>query len=155
MPAAPAAMPRPPVRRAARKPSKPEEKVKQRRETKQRQLTLQAVRAYTDHPSANQIYEEVHALNKHISRGTVYRNLNCLAEDGEICHVRVPGADRYDLRTDLHCHIFCTVCGAVYDAPLAYQAALDDQVAAATGFAVQRHRLLFEGICPTCRSRQG
>ena len=81
-----------------------------RRETKQRRLVLQAVRSRHDHPTAEQIYEDVHATDPKISHGTVYRNLNCLSEDGIICHVRVPGADRYDLRTDLHYHIYCVKC---------------------------------------------
>ena len=61
-------------------------------------MVLQAVRARTDHPTADQIFKDVHKLDPKISHGTVYRNLNHLCEDGLICHVRVPGADRYDLR---------------------------------------------------------
>ena len=76
-----------------------------RRETKQRQMVLQAVQARKDHPTADQIFNDVHKLDPKISHGTVYRNLNLLCEDGLICHVRVPGADRFDLRTDLHYHI--------------------------------------------------
>ena len=53
-----------------------------RRETKQRRLVLQAVRSRHDHPTAEQIYEDVHATDPKISHGTVYRNLNCLSEDG-------------------------------------------------------------------------
>ena len=75
------------------------------RETKQRRIVLETVRSHTDHPTANTICEEVHAIDRKISQGTVYRNLNCLSEDGEILHIKVPGADRYDLRTDLHYHI--------------------------------------------------
>ena len=87
------------------------------RETKQRRIVLETVRCHTDHPTANTIYEEVHAIDGKISQGTVYRNLSCLSEDGEILHIKVPGADRYDLRTDLHYHIICLKCGKVIDIP--------------------------------------
>ncbi len=121
-----------------------------RRETKQRRLVLDAVQSRHDHPTAEQIYEDVHKKNPNISRGTVYRNLNCLSEDGEICHVRVPGADRYDLRNDLHYHIFCVECRKVIDAPYPYKEYLDDETAEQTGYRIVRHRLLFEVICPEC-----
>ncbi len=122
-----------------------------RRETKQRRLVLSAVQSRCDHPTAEQIYEDVHAVEPRISRGTVYRNLSCLSEDGAICHVRVPGADRYDLRTELHYHIFCVKCGLVTDAPYPYKEYLDAETAQSSGFEIIRHRLVFEGICPRCR----
>lgn len=122
-----------------------------RRDTRQRQLVLQAVQARHDHPTAEQIYEDVHRENPKISHGTVYRNLNCLSEDGVICHVRVPGADRYDLRTELHYHMFCVKCKKVIDAPYPYKEYLDEETTQQSGFAIIRHRLIFEGICPECR----
>ena len=122
-----------------------------RRETRQRRLVLQAVQSRCDHPTAEQIYEDVHAANPNISQGTVYRNLNCLSDDGVICHVRVPGADRYDLRTDLHYHIFCVKCKKVIDAPYSYKEYLDEETMQQSGFEIIRHRLIFEAICPECR----
>ena len=87
-----------------------------------------------------------------ISQGTVYRNLSCLSEDGEILHIKVPGADRYDLRTDLHYHIICLKCGKVIDIPFNYLSDPDEKVANATGYTVFRHRAVFEGICPECKT---
>ncbi len=123
-----------------------------RRYTKQRRLVLQAVRSRCDHPTAEQIYEDAHTADPRISNGTVYRNLNCLAEDGEISHVRVPGADRYDLRTDLHYHMFCVKCKKVIDAPYSYKDFLDEETTRQSGFEIIRHRLIFEGICPECQN---
>ncbi len=124
-----------------------------RRDTKQRRLVLKAVQSRCDHPTAEQIYEDVHAADPKISHGTVYRNLNCLSEEGEICHVRVPGADRYDLKTELHYHMFCVVCKKVTDAPYLYKPSLDEETARQSGFEIIRHRLIFEGICPECREK--
>lgn len=125
-----------------------------RRDTKQRQLILDAVRSRCDHPTADQIYDDIHAIDARISRGTVYRNLNLLCEEGAICHVRVPGADRYDLRVDLHCHIFCIGCKEVIDAPYPYRAYLDSEIAKKSGYKIIRHRLIFEGVCPVCQSNE-
>lgn len=126
-----------------------------RRETKQRRLVLQAVRSRHDHPTAEQIYEDVHATDPKISHGTVYRNLNCLSEDGIICHVRVPGADRYDLRTDLHYHIYCVKCKKVTDASYSYKPFLDAETEENSGYRIIRHRLFFEGICAECEKNSG
>ena len=122
-----------------------------RRDTRQRRLVLQAVQSRSDHPTAEQIYEDVHEIDARVSPGTVYRNLNCLSEDGAICHVRVPGADRYDIRTDLHYHMYCIRCKRVIDAPYPYKAQLDADTAMQSGFDIIRHRMVFEGICPDCR----
>lgn len=95
----------------------------------------------------------VRQKDSRISRGTVYRNLSILAKSGEIAHVKVPSADRYDLRTDWHYHLFCVSCGAVSDAPLPYQRANDEKAGQEMGFRVQRHRTVFEGLCANCRSK--
>ena len=124
-----------------------------RRDTKQRRLVLSAVQARCDHPTAEQIYEDVHAVDSKISHGTVYRNLNCLSDDGVICHVRVPGADRYDLRTELHYHMFCVKCKKVVDAPYPYKDYLDIETTEQSGFSVLRHRLIFEGVCQKCQNK--
>ncbi len=124
--------------------------MKQKRRTRQRQLVLDAVRARRDHPSADEIYLDARGKDDKISRGTVYRNLSVLAGDGEILHVKVPSADRYDLRTDRHYHMFCTGCGIVIDAPIEYQDTYDKAVETKTGFSVERHRTIFEGLCPEC-----
>lgn len=127
--------------------------MKQQRNTKQRQLVLDAVRARCDHPSADQIYLDVRAIDDKISRGTVYRNLNFLAQNGELLHVKVSNADRFDCRLDFHYHLLCTECGAVCDVPLSYHGELDQQLAAKTGYVIERHRTVFEGRCPGCQHK--
>ena len=129
--------------------------MKQQRNTRQRRMVLDAVRSRRDHPSADEIYLDIREKDDRISRGTVYRNLNVLAEAGEILHVKVPSADRYDLRADRHYHMFCTGCGAVYDAPLDYCEEYDRRVGEETGFNIERHRMIFEGLCPQCRKSAG
>ena len=126
--------------------------MKQRRETRQRRIVRNAVQTHHDHPCAEQIYEDVNAIDSRISRGTVYRNLNCLSEERVICHVRVPGADRYDSRTDRHYHMICMKCGTVIDVPMNYRNEIDLQIEEETGYRVNRHRIIVEGLCPDCRS---
>ena len=127
---------------------------KVRRQTKQRQFVLEAVRSRYDHPSAEQIYLDVRTIDERVSRGTVYRNLSCLCDTGEIKRIQVPGADRYDLRVDMHYHLLCVCCGTVCDAPFAYRAICDREVSKRSGYLILRHGGLFEGICPACRAQK-
>lgn len=123
-----------------------------RRNTRQRQLVLDAVRARCDHPTAEDIYLDVQRVDERVSRGTVYRNLNLLAETGVITTVKAPGAMRFDRRCDGHSHVVCTRCGAVADTPLPYDETLDAAASEHTGYAVSSHSMVFEGICPACRA---
>ncbi len=124
----------------------------QRRDTKQRRLVLQVVQERCDHPTADTIYEAVRARDSRVSRGTVYRNLHLLSEEGDVYHVRAPGADRFDLRTDPHDHIICIRCKKVVDAPETRLPSLDAEVAAATGYRILCHQTIYEGLCPACQS---
>ena len=125
-----------------------------RRDTKQRKLVLEAVENRRDHPSAEQIFEDVHVKDSRISQGTVYRNLNLLSEEGEIYHVRVPGADRYDLRTDPHYHMICIKCKKVIDIPFKYKNELDEEIAKESNYYIKCHHLVFEGICKDCQKEE-
>lgn len=125
--------------------------MKQHRNTKQRRLVLETVQSHNDHPTADRIYMYVREKDDKISRGTVYRNLNVLEKKKEITHVKVPAADRYDCRLDNHYHMVCTCCGAVCDAPMEYKKEYDRMIEQETGFCIERHRTIFEGICPECR----
>ena len=71
--------------------------MKQQRNTRQRQLVLDVVRGRRDHPTAEQIYQSVREQDAHVSRGTVYRNLNLLCDNREIYRVVMSNSDRFDL----------------------------------------------------------
>jgi len=121
------------------------------RNTRQRQLILSLMEDNHAHPTADEVYERARALDAHISRGTVYRNLHALVEAGLITHVTLPdSADRYDCRADHHYHFLCRACGKTVDLPMPYREELND-VAGLPGYAVESHRLLLMGLCPNCR----
>lgn len=128
--------------------------MKPQRNTHQRQLVMDAVEARHDHPSADQIYLDVRVLDNRISRGTVYRNLNVLVQQGEVLHVKLPDLDRFEGHANNHYHLVCQGCGAVCDAPLPYDASLDEQAAKETGYTIVTHCTVFEGLCPECQQKR-
>jgi len=121
----------------------------ERRNTKQRQIILDAVRSRCDHPSAEQIYTQVKAIDPKISMGTVYRNLAVLNEEGQIQEVQTQGADTFDLITEKHNHLVCEKCGKVFDIDVEYDVKLDNQ-STKKGFVIQSHQTIFKGLCPKC-----
>ena len=56
----------------------------QNRNSAQRSLILDIMAGNKTHPTANEIYEEARKKHPHISRGTVYRNLNFLVDSKNI-----------------------------------------------------------------------
>lgn len=122
------------------------------RNTKQRELVLEVVRSRYDHPTAEQIYEAVHAIDPAVGKATVYRNLHVLAEMGEIMEINASNANHFDLRADTHYHMQCDCCGEVVDVPLECIDFHNDLIEAATGYKVKRHQIMFEGTCPKCQA---
>lgn len=126
----------------------------QRRNTRQRQMVLDTVRGRCDHPTAEQIYQEIAGKDPKISRGTVYRNLAVLVQEGNVLEIEAPSANHYDLRCDPHHHLICTSCNQVIDVEVDYHHELDEQVAQSTGYQITGHQMLFQGICPACIEAQ-
>lgn len=123
----------------------------QRRNTHQRALVLDAVLASSTHPTADEIFAAVRERDPKVSRGTVYRNLNLLADEGQILHIKTAGGSRFDKTVEPHAHVLCTRCGRVVDACVPYAAEADGQVARELpGWRIEGHYSIFEGVCPDC-----
>ena len=126
-----------------------------RRNTIQRSLVLEAVNKLHCHASADEVYDEIKKEHPTISRATVYRNLNLLAEMGQIRRLELPGgADRFDHICTNHCHIKCRVCGRLFDVDMDFIDGLEKGIRDTHGFAFTGYDILFRGICPDCRERE-
>ena len=126
------------------------------RNTMQRQLVLNAVHTLRHHPTADDIYRHVAAQHPAISKGTVYRNLGQLAQDGAIQRVtHLNAADRFDFELVPHYHFRCTVCDGVFDVALPYNDALLREVPNPDGFEFTGCEVVFTGRCPGCKQSHG
>lgn len=122
-----------------------------KRNTIQGQLVLDAVRQLSNHPTADDVYNHVEKLYPNISKATVYRNLNSLAEDGLLLKISVPdAADRFDHTLEKHYHIKCLVCKEFMDLNLDYMQSLDEKVSEITKYKILSHDIAFKGICERC-----
>lgn len=125
------------------------------RNTIQRQLVLETVRSMTNHPTAEEIYSHITEHHPSISKGTVYRNLNLLADQGDILRVQIPNAaDRFDFNTRRHYHVRCQQCGRVFDVAIPYFEHLEESIRDTDGFMLLSHDIVFSGICPSCQTEK-
>ena len=122
-----------------------------KRNTIQRALVLETVRALQCHVTAEEVYDMLLKQHTDISRGTVYRNLNLLSDIGEISKREMPGgADRYDHLCHDHYHAKCTKCGQVFDVDMEFIADLEKNIKDTHGFKFTGHDVIFKGVCREC-----
>jgi Fur family transcriptional regulator, peroxide stress response regulator len=124
------------------------------RQTRQREVILEAVRSTMDHPTADWVYCQARRRLPRIGLGTVYRNLKKLAEDGVIREVHTGGHPaRFDGNTGRHYHIRCLGCGRVNDLPMSVDNRLEDEAGRAMNYRILGHHVEVLGLCPTCEAR--
>jgi Fur family transcriptional regulator, ferric uptake regulator len=124
------------------------------RSTKQRQLILEELRKVFTHPTADEVYEMVRCRLPSISLGTVYRNLEKLADHGLIQKVDTGGNQRrFDGNPAPHYHIRCMGCGRLDDIPGKATQSFDHLAETLSDYEIWGHRLEFQGLCPQCRAQ--
>lgn len=127
--------------------------MKKQRFSKQRELVLNTVQTHLIHPTALEIYSMTREKDPTISMGTVYRNLNLLAEQGKILRIKVPGgADRYDGTIRPHNHAVCTKCGMVMDYDFSFDD-LNKTLLEEDGFKCEELNITVRGTCKDCLTK--
>lgn len=117
-----------------------------------RQAILNCLRATSEHPSAEMLYDRLKPDFPDLSLGTVYRNLSLFTREGYAqvaCHFN--GKERFDGRLDTHAHYVCKTCGKVFDLNCTEETELLFQKLSAAGdFFPESCSITFCGICSTC-----
>ena len=127
----------------------------ERRNTIQKALILRAVCELKRHLTADEVYEFVKRDHPSIGKGTVYRNLAILTEEGAIRKVEVPdGSDRFDFTLKNHYHVRCVKCGEVFDVDMDEIPDLQKKLHDTHGMEFLTYDIFFKGICPECRAQE-
>jgi len=123
--------------------------------TVQRRAVLEVLAGRLDHPTADQIYDDVTHHLPDLSRTTVYRVLDTLVEMGVIHKAQHLGsAARFDPNTERHHHLTCVKCHKVVDLA---EDALDRiklPKASAQDFEITDYSVHFKGHCPDCAAQK-
>ena len=83
--------------------------------TNQRVAILDFLKDNLNHPTVEDIFEEVKQKLPRITKATVYKNLNVLVENNFIKEVNVKGVSRFEAKMDPHHHLICKTCGKIID----------------------------------------
>ncbi len=124
--------------------------------TTQRQIILEELAKVKTHPTASDLYDMVRKRLPRIGLGTVYRNLELMADNGMILKLEVGGTQkRFDANTDPHYHIRCSCCGKVDDIDVPVIDTLVDAAAQSSSYQILGHHVEFTGVCTECQQREG
>ncbi|ORJ57422.1 Fur family transcriptional regulator [Geothermobacter hydrogeniphilus] len=130
-------------------------KLRQRecRITPQRIAILKIFLHSEEHPSIEQVHEQVKVHFPTTSLATVYKTVNLLKEIGEILEIGfADGSNRYDgNRPHPHPHLICTRCRTIIDSDSPLLDAMAAEAERNSGYRIVAHQVQFFGICPSCQ----
>ena len=126
----------------------------QERNTLQKRIVHETLIRMCNHPTADEVVAEVQSTYPTISRATVYRILNKLADSGEALRIRINnGADHFDHQTLPHYHVHCSSCGKVADVTMPVKE-LGSMLSDTSGYKILGYSLQFDGLCPECQKNE-
>lgn len=121
--------------------------------SKQREAVLKYLQSTASHPTAENIFLAIREDFPKISLGTVYRNLNLLADNGEILRLRCgSGVEHFDAAVWPHYHCICHCCERVFDLDVDIRSLDEIDCEAGEKFSgrIEGHELYFYGTCSRC-----
>lgn len=125
------------------------------RVTPERIRLFREVYRHHGHIDADQLLRAMQARGVKVSRATLYRNLELMAELGFVRKHRL-GGDRllfeHIHEGQRHDHIVCTSCGRVIEFVSPAIGAMQREIAHAHGFDPSRHTLQIYSQCVDCEA---
>ena len=119
--------------------------------SRQRESIQEFLNASCEHPTADDVYMNVRQQYPNISLGTVYRNLNLLAELGEAIKITTPnGGVHFDGRTEPPSHFCCNECGHVLHLDLEQLNCINEAAGKNFDGVIESHAMMFYGTCKDC-----
>lgn len=125
------------------------------RSTRQRAAILAALAEQEDFRSARQIHEQMRAAGQRVGLATVYRNLQTMADGGQVDVLAGDDGEaiyRQCAQEAHHHHLVCRVCGRTVEVQAPRVEAWTREVAARHGYAEVEHTLEIFGVCAEHRS---
>jgi len=132
-------------------------KIKQNlfRETNQRQLILDYLHRSLAHPTAQEIFQIIKKDLPRVSLSTIYRNLIILEKQGKVSSLSYSkNFTRFELNHGDHYHFVCQKCDKVEHIDLDPLLELNSQLAKRHDLNVERHQLIFFGLCKNCQKKK-
>lgn len=120
--------------------------------TPQRVAVYEILLKSHNHPTVEEIYEEVKKRYPFVSLATVYRTVETLEQMGLAKKVCYWGSSaRYDANMDEHHHLICVKCGAIRDIYIDKNIDIPEEL---EGFETSGYSVNIYGLCPKCKKDQ-
>ena len=101
-----------------------------------------------NHPTAEQIYNELKKELPTLSKATIYNSINAFTDGGVVKTIMGEGKEaHYDVDVEPHGHFICEGCGCCYDFGLSNESL---QFKELDGFIVKNKEVYLRGICKKC-----
>ena len=123
----------------------------QKRMTNQRIKIVEYLKSVKTHPTAEIVYSAVKKDLPAISLGTVYRNLNLLADQGQILKLEIDGEFHFDGDVCHHQHCVCNKCGKIIDVFQKEISRYSMSKLSMRGFRPTCVSIIFRGLCSSCK----
>lgn len=126
------------------------------RQTKQKDIIMQALYRIPGHPTAEILYAALKQEHPNLSLATVYRNLNQFANDGLVQKLEFPSEPaRFDIHAHEHPHAICRECGKIFDVPADTLMPVTSYIAQVISedleFEVESLEIFASGLCAACK----
>lgn len=124
-----------------------------RRSTRQRAAVVDILERTDEFRSAQQIHSALDAEGTRVGLATVYRNLQALAESGQVDQLRSADGEllyRACAGSEHHHHIVCRNCGRTVEVAGGELEAWIERVSREHGFTSMVHTAEFFGLCASC-----
>jgi Fur family ferric uptake transcriptional regulator len=99
------------------------------------------------HLSADDVFRAASRELPELSRATVYNALNEFVAAGLLTAIEGAGVQLFDANVRPHHHFRCRSCRRLFDV---HPSGIERLGLTEDGFAVERTKVLFEGLCGTC-----
>lgn len=124
--------------------------------THHRLAILKYLNIHRNHPTAEEIYQNLKKTNPGLSRTTIYNNLETLSDSHLIQRLTIcPTEHRYDFNSSMHHHFICKQCGAIID--IDFQCPTVSSIkkhVTNKGHQIEEVHGYFKGICKDCLEKK-
>lgn len=122
--------------------------------TTQRLAVLEYLLQSKNHPTADEIYQELEHRFTNISPATIYNNLRALSDMGLVRELIYSNkSSRFDGDTSEHYHIVCEGCGEMIDFHYPVLKEVEAAAEQLSNFKISHHRLELYGKCEECQEQ--
>lgn len=127
--------------------------------TKQREIIFETLKnSSSKHQTAEEVFSEVHQVNKQVGIATVYRALNLFEELGIVNKQEFTDSiatyELVDPEGCHHDHLICTNCGKIVEEEIISKDELTELLKDKYDFNLDYYSLRIYGICSDCKKTQ-